>query len=100
MSSQEIFIRSPIAKLARQQTAPVFSLDRPIKGMRVGLRNDIMWRSWLQICDVWSDLLRKDGAEPVVLRVTEHVGEEGQFTKDLVDAWASSVDCAVVGLAN
>jgi hypothetical protein len=49
---------------------------------------------------VWSELLKKDGAEPVILRVTEHVGEEGQHTKDLVDAWASSVDCAVVGLAN
>ena len=100
MNTEEISIRSPIAKLARPNTAPVFDLGRPIKGMRVGLRNDIMWRSWLQICDVWSDMLRKDGAEPVILRVTEHVGEEGQFTRDLVDAWASSVDCAVVGLAN
>ena len=100
MNDEEINIRSPIARLARTEAAPIFSLDRPIKGMRVGLRNDIMWRSWLQICDVWADLLRKDGAEPVILRVTEHVGEEGQFTKDLVDAWAGSVDCAVVGLAN
>ena len=100
MTTEEISIRSPIAKLARPDAVPVFNLDRPIKGLRVGLRNDIMWRSWLQICDVWSDLLKKDGAEPVILRVTEHVGEEGQLTKDLVDAWASSVDCAVVGLAN
>ena len=36
----------------------------------------------------------------VPLEVREHTGTEGQHTKDIVDAWASSVDCAVVGLAN
>ena len=40
------------------------------------------------------------GAIPVPLEVREHTGTEGQHTKDIVDAWASSVDCAVVGLAN
>lgn len=100
MNTDEISIRSPIARFAREGAAPVFNLDRPLKGMRVGMRNDIMWRSWLQVCDVWSDMLKEDGAEPVILRVTEHVGEEGQLTADLVDTWASSVDCAIVGLAN
>ncbi len=100
MKPDQLTIRKPTAQFRAKESAPVFNLDRPIKGMRVGLRNDQFWRSWLQVCDVWSEMLRKDGAEPVVLRVGEHVGEEGQHTKDLVDAWASSVDCAIVGLAN
>jgi len=100
VSSEEISVRNPVARFARQGAVPVFDLDKPIKGLRVGMRNDIMWRSWLTVCDVWSEMLKGDGAEPVILRVTEHVGEEGQLTKDLVDAWASSVDCAIVGLAN
>lgn len=100
MTPDEMSIRRPTAKFGARQSAPAFNLDRSIRGLRVGLRNDHMWRSWLQVCDVWSDLLKSDGAEPVVLRVGEHGGEEGKHTKDLVDQWASSVDCAVVGLAN
>ena len=100
MKPAEITIRKPTARFGARQSAPTYNLDRPIKGMRVGLRTDKYWRSWLDVCDVWSDMLKKDGAEPVVLRVGEHTGDEGQHTKDLVDAWASSVDCAVVGLAN
>ena len=100
MKPDQISIRKPTAAFRSNEAAPTYNLDRPIKGLRVGLRNDPFWRSWLQVCDVWSEMLRKDGAEPVVLRIGEHVGEAGQHTKDLVDAWASSVDCAAVGLAN
>lgn len=100
MKPDEISIRRPTAKFGARQSAPTFNLDRSIKGLRVGLRNDHMWRSWLQVCDVWSDLLQSDGAEPVVLRSGEHGGDEAHRTKQLVDGWASSVDCAVVGLAN
>ena len=100
MTPESIRIRRPTAIFRPKQSAPTFSLDRPIRGLRVGLRNDQLWRSWLQVCDVWSDLLRRDGALPVVLRIGEHVGEEGERTQTLVEDWAKSVDCAVVGLAN
>jgi hypothetical protein len=100
MKPDTISIRKPTSLFPSAKSAPTFNLGRPIKGMRVGLRNDQFWRSWLQVCDVWSEMLRNDGAEPVVLRVGEHVGEEGQYTKEIVDAWASSIDCAIVGLAN
>jgi hypothetical protein len=96
----EITIRKPTAKFGARQGAPAFNLDRPIKGLRVGLRNDHMWQSWLQVCDEWTDMLRRDGAEPVLLRVGEHGGEEAQNTKKILDKWASSIDCAVVGFAN
>lgn len=100
MTPDEISVRRPTARFGGRKSAPTFNLDRPIKGLRVGLRSDHFWRSWLQVCDIWSAMLKSDGAEPVVLRTGEHAGEEGQHTRDLVDAWASSVDCAVVGLAN
>lgn len=100
MPFEQISIRRPTATFRPKQSAPIFNLDRPIKGLRVGIRNDPFWRSWLQISDVWSELLARDGAEPVIMRIGEHVGEEGQRTKEAVTAWANSVDCAVVGLAN
>jgi len=100
MTSATICIRRPTAVFRSKESAPIFHLNRPIKGLRVGMRNDPFWRSWLQICDVWSELLKRDGAEPVVLRIGEHVGEEGEVTRQQVNAWAKSVDCAVVGLAN
>lgn len=100
MTSEPIRIRRPTAVFRPKESAPIFNLGRPIKGLRVGMRNDPFWRSWLQICDVWSDLLKRDGAEPVVLRIGEHVGEEGKLTTQQVEKWAKSVDCAVVGLAN
>lgn len=100
MNSDEIEIRRPTAKFVAKESVPVFNVDKHIKGLRVGIRNDVWWRSWLQVSDVWSELLVKDGAEPVILRVGEHSGDEGQLTKELIDVWASSVDCAIVGLAN
>ncbi|HVF63089.1 MAG TPA: hypothetical protein VNE58_03750 [Casimicrobiaceae bacterium] len=80
--------------------APTYDVGRPLAGLRVGIRYDQFWRSWLHVLDVWSDLLRRDGAEPVPLRIGEHVGEEGRHTKAMVEKWAASIDCAVVGLAN
>lgn len=100
MKPDDISIRRPTAKFGARQGAPAFNLDRSIQGLRVGLRNDHMWRSWLQVCDVWSELLKRDGAEPVVLRIGEHGGDEAQHTKAVLDRWIESVDCAVVGLAN
>lgn len=93
-------IRRPTAVFRPKEPAPVFTLNRPIKGLRVGIRNDQFWLSWLQVCDIWSDLLRRDGAEPVIMQIGEHVGEGGQNTKAEVVRWAESIDCAVVGLAN
>lgn len=100
MKPDQISIRKPTAIFRPRTAAPVFNVGRPISGLRVGIRYDQFWRSWLQVYDVWSEMLRADGAEPVGLRIGEHVGTEGQHTKALVEKWANSVDCAVVGLAN
>jgi hypothetical protein len=100
MDGQEISIRSPVAPQRPKESPPPVRLDRPLKGLRVGIRTDTYWQSWLHVSDEWSKMLKQEGAEPVVLRVGIHIGEEGQHTHDIVDAWASSIDCAVVGLAN
>lgn len=100
MRPDEILIRKPVATFRPKGAAPTFDVGRPIAGLRVGIRYDQFWRSWLQVYDVWSQMLRRDSAEPVPMRIGEHVGEEGQHTKALVEKWAESVDFAVVGLAN
>ena len=100
MKTEQIGIRKPTATFRPKAAAPIFNVGGSIKGLRVGFRYDQFWRSWLQVHDIWSDLLRADGAELVGLRIGEHVGEQGQHTKTQVEEWAKSVDCAVVGLAN
>jgi len=94
----KIWIRKPTATPPALQSAPTFRVDRPLKGLRVGLRTDPNWKSWLTVADDWAARLRADGAEPIVLPVHDHVGEEGERTAAALHAWADSIDCAVVGI--
>jgi hypothetical protein len=96
----QITIRNPVAEPRPKNDVAVVSLGKSIKSLRVGLRGDSYWQSWPLVTEEWSKLLSAAGAVPVPLQIREHTGTEGQHTKDIVDAWASSVDCAVVGLAN
>ena len=96
----QITIRNPVADPRPKVDVPAVNLNKPIKSLRVGLRGDSYCQSWPIVTEEWSKLLKAEGAIPVPLEVREHTGTEGQHTKDIVDAWASSVDCAVVGLAN
>ena len=96
----QITIRHPVAEPRPKVDVPAVNLNKPIKSLRVGLRGDSYWQSGPIVTVEWSKLLKAEGAIPVPLEVREHTGTEGQHTKDIVDAWASSVDCAVVGLAN
>jgi hypothetical protein len=95
-----IVIRRPIAPEPEIAAAPSFTVDRPLKGLRVGLRDDAAWRSWSMIVGRWAEWLRRDGAEPVILISGQRTGREGEKTRADLDLWANSVDCAVVGLAN
>ena len=93
-----IRIRHPVPELPPATRAPTFSLDhQPIRGLRVGLRHDA-WRSWTLICQVWADLLRRDGAEPVVLFAGSRTGAEGEQTRADIEKWGGQVDCAVSGI--
>jgi hypothetical protein len=91
-------IRLPTAPPAADVSAATFLLDRPIKGLRVGLRHEGSWRSWMLIVDEWEQFLRRDGAEPVVLKAGGRVSEEGEQTRADVEAWAKDIDCGISGL--
>ncbi len=91
-------IRVPTARPPAVQGAPAYVLGRTIAGLRVGLRHEGSWRSWMLIVEEWQGFLRRDGAEPVVVQTGERVGAEGERTRELVAKWAGSVDCGISGL--
>lgn len=98
MKPGKIRIRKPTVVPRPAQAAPTFRVDRPVKGLRVGLRTDPTWLSWTLIADVWAGLLRKDGAEPVIFPIVAHIGAEGERSIAALKSWAAAVDCAVVGI--
>jgi hypothetical protein len=91
-------IRLPTAPPRQREDAPAYVLDRPIAGLKVGLRHEGSWRSWMLIVDEWERFLRRDGAEPVQLKAGGRVGDEGAETAEAVADWAAAVDCGVSGL--
>lgn len=91
-------IRLPTAPPAPAVAAPSFVVDGPLAGLRVGLRHEGSWRSWMLITDVWQKLLAGDAAEPVMLQTGERVGGEGEVTRQAVEQWVGQIDCAVSGL--
>jgi hypothetical protein len=93
-----IRIRKPTAVFPPPEAAPTFRVDRPLKGLKVGIRHDGQWMSWELIAQVWKQKLADDGAEPVMMLTGEHTGEHGKDTAAELEAWAKSVDCAVVGI--
>ncbi len=91
-------IRLPTAKPREDIGAPAYTLNRSIAGLRVGLRHEGSWRSWMLIVDEWERFLRRDGAEPVVLKAGGRVNDEGEQTRADVAAWAADIDCGISGL--
>ncbi|MBK7949301.1 MAG: hypothetical protein IPK00_11300 [Deltaproteobacteria bacterium] len=98
VGARRLRIRVPTARPPSETGAPAFVLDRPIAGLKVGLRHEGSWRSWILIVDEWSKFLRRDGATPVVVKTGERTSAEGERTRALVADWAASVDCGVSGL--
>lgn len=91
-------IRLPTAPPRERTDAPAHVLDRPIAGLRVGLRHEGSWRSWMLIVAEWERFLRADGAEPQPLEAGGRVGAEGAATAAAVARWAGEIDCGVSGL--
>lgn len=91
-------IRLPTARPRDRADAPAHVLGRPVAGLRVGLRHEGSWRSWMLILEEWDRFLRRDGALPVPLKAGGRVGAEGAQTAAAVAEWAADVDCGVSGL--
>src|SRR6478735_3965322 len=93
-----ILVRRPTAAPAGEVRAPVFDLDRPIRGAHVGIRTDGAWRSWRLIAQVWDEYLRRDGASTTLVETGGMVGQTGANDRKHIDDLASTVECAIVGL--
>jgi hypothetical protein len=92
-----IRVRKPTAVFATEGDAVEPKVNRPLAGLRVGLRQDT-WRSYHAVCKLWEEWLRRDGAVPVPLFVGDRTGEGGEKTRADLQGWAGSIDCAVSGL--
>jgi Fe-S cluster biogenesis protein NfuA len=93
-----IRIRVPVAERQEIVGAPAYTVGGPLDGLRVGLRHEGSWRSWMLIVDDWERFLLRDGAKPVVLQTGERIGELGSTTAADVAAWTDVIDCGISGL--
>jgi len=79
-------------------------LDEPLAGLvagkTVGIRLDRAWRSFEWVADEWRAVFERLGASVRLWVAGGRVGEEGERTRAELDAFASGVDLAIVGLAN
>jgi len=71
-----------------------------LAGKRIGFRVDRMWRAWDWISEQWAQKLREAGAEVSFWRSAGRSGEEGERCAREYADFISSIDIAVVGLAN
>jgi hypothetical protein len=72
----------------------------PLAGKRIGFRRDQIWRSWDWISEHWEAKFRALGAEVSYWRSTNRSGEEGEEQNRSLQHWLTTIDIAVVGLAN
>jgi hypothetical protein len=93
-----VLIRRPTAEFAPPPPAPSFTVDRPVAGLRVGVRTDSAWRSWQLIATRWAEWLRTAGATVDTVETQAMVGPSGAADRSRVDELAGAVDCAISGL--
>ena len=94
-----VWIRTPTAPPMPETAAPTFRVDRPLQGLRAGIRTDAAWRSWRLIAADWAQRLRRDGVADVAMVETRgQVGPTGAADRSHIDGLAAVVDFAIVGL--
>src|SRR4051794_10715374 len=98
-SMDTIRIRRPTAPPVEAVAAPTFRLDRPVVGLRAGIRTDAAWRSWRFLAADWTERLRADGVAAVATVETHaQVGDTGANDRSHIADLADAVDFAIVGL--
>lgn len=71
-----------------------------LRGKRVGIRIDILWRSWDWVADEWATLLEADGATVTTWRAQGRTGAEGDKTQAELESLVEGADVMIVGLGN
>jgi hypothetical protein len=73
---------------------------RSLAGKKVGIRVDILWRSWDWVADEWARLMRAAGAEVTTWRALGRTGDEGDETLAELDRLVAASEVMIVGLGN
>lgn len=71
-----------------------------LRGKRIAIRIDMLWRSWDWVSEVWAEELRAEGAEVTFWRSCGRTGEEGVIADRDYNALLARSDMAIVGLGN
>jgi hypothetical protein len=71
-----------------------------LAGKRIGIRVDEIWRAWDWISELWADKFRVAGASVSFWRSCGRSGDEGERMERELKEFVSTVDIAIVGLAN
>jgi len=71
-----------------------------VAGKRIGIRVDRMWRAWDWISEMWAKKFEEAGAEVSFWRSAGRSGTEGERCAREYEEFLSSIDIAIVGLAN
>lgn len=71
-----------------------------LAGKRVGIRTDQIWRAWDWIAESWADKLRGAGAHVSFWRSCGRSGAEGERMERELKEFLTTIDVAIVGLAN
>jgi len=92
-------ILDPTASLAHDITDPGPDAG-DLRGKRIAIRIDMLWRSWDWVSEVWADGLRAEGAHVTFWRSCGRTGEEGVAADRDYAALLANSDMAIVGLGN
>ena len=71
-----------------------------LRGKRICVRIDMLWRSWDWVSEVWTEGLRAEGADVTFWRSCGRTGEEGVRADLEYGELLANSDIAVVGLGN
>ena len=71
-----------------------------LAGKRIGIRVDQIWRAWDWVSELWAEKFRAAGASVTFWRSCGRSGDEGERMDRELKEFLSTLDIAVIGLAN
>lgn len=92
-------ILDPTASLAHNIADPGPQAGA-LRGRKITIRIDMLWRSWDWVSELWADGLRAEGAQVTFWRSCGRTGQEGEMAERDYAALLADSDMAIVGLGN